>query len=154
MIIALVTDWISTIMNINAEYGIMYGLREIPIFFLSRMKTIAESRGNRCRIASFVTKKSVFTVTYTLFYFLHAILCPEHTKLKLLKHSSVAQFAIFTKDGVTSSHFTLPENASYCHWDIIFIDCSRTLQLGRKRSSLMNITTTWRSISRRLVFTA
>ena len=50
MIIALVTDWISTIMNINAEYGIMYGLREIPIFFYhewkplpNRVKIVAES---------------------------------------------------------------------------------------------------------------
>ena len=34
---------------------------------------------NYCRIASRVTKKSLFTVTNVLFYFLHAILCHEHT---------------------------------------------------------------------------
>ena len=34
---------------------------------------------NHCRIASRVTKKSLFTVTNVLFYFLHAILCHEHT---------------------------------------------------------------------------
>ena len=30
-------------------------------------------------VSSRVTKKSLFTVTNVLFYFLHAILCPEHT---------------------------------------------------------------------------
>ena len=34
---------------------------------------------NHCRIASRVTKKSLFTVTNVLLYFLHAILCHEHT---------------------------------------------------------------------------
>ena len=36
---------------------------------------------NHCRIASHVTKQSLFTVTNVLSYFLHAILCPEQTAL-------------------------------------------------------------------------
>ena len=36
---------------------------------------------NHWQIASRVTQKSLFTVTNLLFYFLHAILCPEHTIL-------------------------------------------------------------------------
>ena len=35
--------------------------------------------GNHWQIASRVTQKSLFTVTNVLFYFLHAIFCPEHT---------------------------------------------------------------------------
>ena len=34
---------------------------------------------NHWQITSRVTKISLFTVTNVLFYFLHAILCPEHT---------------------------------------------------------------------------
>ena len=34
---------------------------------------------NYWQIASRVTKKSLFMLTNVLFYFLHAILCPEHT---------------------------------------------------------------------------
>ena len=36
---------------------------------------------NYWQIVSRVTQKSLFTVTNVLFYFLHAILCPEHTIL-------------------------------------------------------------------------
>ena len=36
---------------------------------------------NYWQIASRVTPKSLFTVTNVLFYFLHVILCPEHTVL-------------------------------------------------------------------------
>ena len=36
---------------------------------------------NHWQIASRVTQKSLFTVTNVLFYFLHAILYPQHTIL-------------------------------------------------------------------------
>ena len=39
------------------------------------------TRENHWQIASLMTQKSLFTVTNVLFYFLHAILCPEHTIL-------------------------------------------------------------------------
>ena len=53
---------------------------------------------NHWQIASRVTPKPLFTVTNALFYFLHAILCPEHTIL-LKKQSSIAHFATVAKDG-------------------------------------------------------
>ena len=48
---------------------------------------------NDWQIASRVTQKVLITVTNVLFYFLHAILCPEHTL-------SIADIAIVTKDGL------------------------------------------------------
>ena len=39
---------------------------------------------NHWQITSRVTKTALFTVTNVLFYFLHAILCPEHTILKAI----------------------------------------------------------------------
>ena len=48
---------------------------DLPIIFTSDEVTSE----NHWQIASRVTKKSLFTVTNVLFYFLHAILCPEHT---------------------------------------------------------------------------
>ena len=43
-----------------------------------------------------MTKNSLFTVTNALFYFLHAILCPEHTIPQ--KTISIAHFAIVARD--------------------------------------------------------
>ena len=45
-----------------------------------------------------VTQKSLFTVTNVLFYFLHAIWCPQHTIP--LKQLSIAEIAIVAKDGI------------------------------------------------------
>ena len=42
--------------------------------------------------------KSLFTVTNVLFYFLHAIWCPEHTILQ--KQLSIVDFAIVAKDSL------------------------------------------------------
>ena len=53
---------------------------------------------NQWQIASRVTQKSLFTETNVLFYFLHAILCPEHSIP--LKQSSIAHFAIVAKDRI------------------------------------------------------
>ena len=47
---------------------------------------------NHWQIASLVTQKSLFTVTKVLVYFLHAILCHEHTIP--LKTLSIPDFAI------------------------------------------------------------
>ena len=79
----------STKMHLKMPSGnkrIMHELQWITIFchewgdsvmiFTSNQATSE----NHCRIASRVTKnKSLFTVTNVLFYFLHAILSPEHT---------------------------------------------------------------------------
>ena len=48
---------------------------DLPMIFTSDQ---AKSE-NRWQITSEVTKKSLFMVTYVLFHFLHAILCPEYT---------------------------------------------------------------------------
>ena len=53
---------------------------------------------NNWQIALLVTQKSLFTVTNVLFYFLHAIWCPEHTIP--LKQLSIADFAIVAKDSL------------------------------------------------------
>ena len=45
-----------------------------------------------------MTQKSLFTVTNVLFYFLHPILCSQHTNP--LKHVSIAYFAIVAKDRI------------------------------------------------------
>ena len=65
---------------------------DLPIIFMSD-KVMSE---NQWQIASLVTKNWLFTVTNVLFYFLHAILCPEH--IIPLKQLSVADFAIVAKD--------------------------------------------------------
>ena len=44
-------------------------------------------------------QKLLFMVKNVLFYFLHAILCPEHTNL-LKKQSLITHFAIVAKDGL------------------------------------------------------
>ena len=55
---------------------------------------------NHWQITSRVTKLSLFTVTNVLFYFLHAILCPEHTVS--LEQLSIVHFAIVAKEGLFS----------------------------------------------------
>ena len=53
---------------------------------------------NDWQITSRVTKKSLFTVTNVLFYFLHAI-CILNTSFRY-KQSSIAHFAIVARDGL------------------------------------------------------
>ena len=50
---------------------------DLPMIFTSDEVTSE----NHWQITSPVTKKSLITVTNVLFYFLHAILCYEHTIL-------------------------------------------------------------------------
>ena len=69
-------------------------LGDLPIIFTSD-KVTSE---NHWQIASQVTPKSLFMVTNVLFYFLHAIWCPEHTIP--LKQLSITDFAIVAKDSL------------------------------------------------------
>ena len=57
---------------------------------------------NHCRIGSRVTKQSLFTLTHTLFHFLHAMLYSEHTTPP--KNSPIADFDIVTKDSIFWRH--------------------------------------------------
>ena len=65
----------------NEIYTIMYIKNNAWVTvnndFWSRVRWFANE--NHLQINSRVTKKSLFMVTNVLFYFLHAILCPEHT---------------------------------------------------------------------------
>ena len=67
---------------------------DFPITFKSE-EVMSE---NHWQIASRVTQKSLFMATNVIFYFLHAILCPEHTIS--LKQLLIAGFAIVAKDGL------------------------------------------------------
>ena len=55
---------------------------------------------NHWQITSWVTEKSLFTVTNVSFYFSHAILCPE--RIIPLKQPSSIHFSIVAKDGLFS----------------------------------------------------
>ena len=76
----------------NDFWGHEWG--DLPIIFTSDEVT----SGNHWQIASRVTKKSLFTVTNVLFYFLHAIWCPEHSIPP--KQLSLADFAVVAKDSL------------------------------------------------------
>ena len=65
---------------------------DLPIMFTSDKVTSENHWHNSLQ----VIKKSLFTITGSLYYFLHAILCPEHTIP--LKKSLIAHFAIVTMD--------------------------------------------------------
>ena len=70
---------------------------EISVFMTSFLYDKVTSE-NHWQIASWVTQKSLFTVTNVLFYFLHVIQCPEQTIP--LKQWQIAHFAIVAKDGL------------------------------------------------------
>ena len=84
--------------------------------------------------------KSLFTAMNVLFYFLQAILRPEHTIP--LKTLSIAGFAIVAKDGlfdlVSDQLWWRHTNVGYWHCAIIFIDGSFMCKLVQRRSSQVN----------------
>ena len=99
---------------------------------------------NHCRIAPRVTKKSLFTVTNVLFYFLHATSCNEHTNpLKPIiersfRHCCQGQSFLTEHCDVTTINLWRHANARHCYCDVIFIDCHCTRKLAQSRSSLVN----------------
>ena len=119
-------------------YTIKYGVPWITIIChewgdSSRVKIIAESPHE--------WQKSEFTVIHTLFYFLHAILCLDRAH-----KSSIVHFVIFANDGLfwldivtwpSFNRWRLAEK-TYCHCDVIFVDCSCTRKMAQTRSSLVN----------------
>ena len=83
-----------------------------------------------------MTQKLLFTVTNVLFYFLYAILCPEHTIP--LKQWSITDFAIVVKDGIFwLSTVTSPQ---------LICDVMRTWGTGivTSYSSIVRARTNWR----------
>ena len=89
-------------------------------------------------------KKSLFTVTNVLFYFLHAILCHEHTNpLKTIierpfRHCCQGWHFLTQHCDVTTIHLWRHANARNWHCDVIFVDCHCTRKLAQRRSSLVN----------------
>ena len=78
--------------SLNALLGHEWG--DLPIIFVSD----EGASENHWHIASRMTQKSLFMVTKVLFYFLHAIWCPEHTIP--LKQLSISDFTIVAKDSL------------------------------------------------------
>ena len=95
-------------------------------------------------IASRVTKISLFTVTNVLFYFLHAIFCPDRTiPLKTIidrwfRNCCKRRSFLTQHCDVTTVDLWRHENVGYWHCDAIFVDCSCTRKLAQRRSSLVN----------------
>ena len=99
-------------------------------------------------------KKSLFIVTNVLFYFLHAILCPE-TQF-LWKQSDVTHFEIVVKDSFFwLSIVTSPRLICDVKWTqstgtvTSYFDCSCTCKLSQRRSSLVNNNREYRFLTTR-----
>ena len=100
-------------------------------------------------------KKSLFTVTNVLFYFLHAILCHEHTNtLRTIIERSFrhcCQWRPFLTEhcDVTTIDLWRHANANYWYCDVIFVYCHCTRKLAQRRSSLVNNSREYRYLATR-----
>ena len=89
-------------------------------------------------------KKSLFTVTNVLFYFLHAILCHEHTNQlrtiikRSFRHCCQGRPFLTEHCDVTTIDLWRHANAKYWYCDVIYVYCHCTRKLAQKRSSLVN----------------
>ena len=110
---------------------------------------------NHWRIASRVTKKSLFTVTNVLFYFLHAISCHEHTDPlrtiieRSFRHCCQARPFLTQHCDVTTIDLWRHANAKYWYCDVIFVYCHCTCKLAQRRSSLVNNSREYRYLATR-----
>ena len=110
---------------------------------------------NHCRIASRVTKKSLFTVTNVLFYFLHAILCHEHPNPlrtiieRSFRHCCQGRPFLTEHCDVTTIDLWRHANAKYWYYDVIFVYCHCTRKLAQRRSSLVNNSREYRYLATR-----
>ena len=100
-------------------------------------------------------KKSLFTVTNVLFYFLHAILCHEHTNpLKTtiersFRHCCQGRPFLTEHCDVTTIDLWRHANAKYWYCDVIFVYCHCTRKLAQGRSSLVNNSREYRYLATR-----
>ena len=89
-------------------------------------------------------KKSLFTVRNVLFYFLHAILCHDHTNpLRTIiehsfRHCCQGQPFLTEHCDVTTIDLWRHANAKYWYCDVIFLCCHCTRKLAQRRSSQVN----------------
>ena len=114
----------------------------------SRVKIIAESSHEW-------QKKSLFTVTNVLFYFLHAILCREHTNPlrtiieRSFRHCCQGRPFLTEHCDVTTIDLRRHANAKYWYCDVIFVYCHCTRKLAQRRSSLVNNSREYRYLAAR-----
>ena len=141
-------------------YSILYGLAWITIFchlwgdyrylFLSLASWFGNDfnewrshgwKSMPCRLTS--DKRLLFTLTHTLCYFLHAILCPEHTNplKKIIDRSfrHCPQGRSFRHFDVTTVNLWCHANAMKWHCDVIFVNCSCTRKLAQCWFSLKGL---------------
>ena len=128
--------WNNAWLTVNNDFSHEWG--DSSMNFTSNEVT----REEPWKITSRVTKKSLFTVSNVLFYFLHAVLCSERTiPLKTIIDRSFCnwhqeQSFLTLHCGVTTVDLWCHANK---HCDVIFVDCSCTCKLAHMRSSLVNI---------------
>ena len=102
-----------------------------------------------------VTKKSFFTVTNVSFYFLHAILCHEHTNplrtiiKRSFRHCCQGRPFLTEHCDVTTIDLWRHANAKYWYCDVIFVYCHCTCKLAQRRSSLVNNSREYRYLATR-----
>ena len=110
---------------------------------------------SHCRIASRVTKNSLFTVTNVLFYFLHAISCQENTNPlrtiieRSFRHCCQGRPFLTEHCDVTIIDLWRHANAKYWYCDVIFVYCHCTRKLAQRRSSLVNNSREYRYLATR-----
>ena len=100
-------------------------------------------------------KKSLFTVTNVLFYFLHAISCHEYTDPlrtiieRSFRHCCQARPFLTQHCDVTTIDLWRHANAKYWYCDVIFVYCHCTCKLAQRRSSLVNNSHEYRYLATR-----
>ena len=100
-------------------------------------------------------KKSLFTVTNVLFYFLYAILCHEHTNPlrtiieRSFRHCCQGRPFLTEHCDVTTIDLRRHANAKYWYCDVIFVYCHCTRKLAQRRSSLVNNSREYRYLATR-----
>ena len=100
-------------------------------------------------------KKSLFTVTNVLFYFLHAILCHELTNPlrtiieRSFRHCCQGRPFLTEHCDVTTIDLWRHANAKYWYCDVIFVYCHCTRKLAQRRSSLVNNSREYRFLATR-----
>ena len=114
----------------------------------SRVKIMAESPHEW-------QNKSLFTVTNVLFYFLHAILCHEHTNPlrtiieRSFRHCCQGRPFLTEHCDVTTIDLWRHANAKYWYCDVIYVYCHCTRKLAQRRSSLVNNSREYRYLTTR-----
>ena len=133
----------------NDFFGHEWGY--LPMIFTSDEVTSE----NHWQITSWVTKKSLFTVTNVLVYFLHAILYLEHTVPlqtiidRSFRHCHQGRSFLTKHCDVITVDLWCHANARHWHCDVIFVNCSCTRKLVQRRSSLVNNNREYRFLTTR-----